>query len=397
MSKNKVLAHKLIDNLKEIADDWIEAIRTDELIKTSDDLKFTSLKDHLPHLLEVVFQAFAGNTTIEQTNSDQDQGEEHGITRALQDFNTEEIAREYYLLKQILLHKLQADLLTSSPQDIIKAIARLDQVIDEMMANSLKTYTQRRLNQLENLQSQLLLTNQELTRLIEDHQENLSYLTHEIKTPLTSIIGYSDLFLRQQKIKPVDSTTTNLSHIEQVLGQGRKILRLVNDTLEISSYSKGKIKITPRPVDVCKLLDSVIISLKSAIEAKGLKLTASCSPEPLQINTDSLRLQQIISNLVSNAIRYTDSGKIEIFCEPIADDRFKIIVSDTGIGISQADYQRIFNPYFRVTQPNSCIVPEGIGLGLAIVAQLVKLLGGEIQLESKIDVGSTFTVILPMV
>ena len=113
------------------------------------------------------------------------------------------------------------------------------------MANTFKSYTQQRVQQLENLHYQLLLTNQELTRLIEDNHENLSYLTHEIKNPLTSIIGYSDLFLRQQQ-EHTDNTITNLGHIEQVLTQGRKILRLVNDTVEISSYSKGKIKLTPR-------------------------------------------------------------------------------------------------------------------------------------------------------
>ncbi|MCC0176108.1 sensor histidine kinase [Waterburya agarophytonicola K14] len=396
MSNKKALAYKLLDNIEPITDNWIEAIKQDKLIKSSRKLTFTSIKDHLPELLTVIFRAFAGEINIKLDNCDQDRGESHGFSRAIQNFDTEEIAREYYLLKEILLHRLQEDLLVSSPQEIIEAIATLNQVIDEVMANSFKSYTQRRLNQLENLHTQLLLTNQELTRLIEDHRDNLSYLTHEIKNPLTSIIGYSDLFLRQQQIKPLASTIDNLGHIEQVLTQGRKILRLVNDTLEISSYSKGKIKLTSQSVDVCQLLDSVAISLKSAIEAKGLQLIASCTPEPLKIQTDSLRLQQIISNLVSNAIRYTATGTIKVLCQQISSDRFKIVVSDTGIGISQADYQRIFEPYFRVTQPDRCVVPEGVGLGLAIVSQLVKLLGGEIQLESEINVGSTFVIILPI-
>ena len=396
MNNREYLAHKLIDNIKQISDDWIKAIIEDESITSSSKLKFSSIKDHIPQLLQAAFKAFIGETNIKRDNSDEHQGKKHGFSRAVQDFDIEEIAREYYLLKQILFARLKEDLLASSPQEIIDAIANLNQVIDKMMANSFQSYTQRRLNQLENLHSQLLLTNQELTRLVEDHKDNLSYLTHEIKNPLTSIIGYSDLFLRQQQIKPINSTVDNLRHIEQVLIQGRKMLRLVNDTVEISSYSKGKIKLTPRPVNVCELLDSVAISLKSEIEAKDLQLIANCTPQPLEIQTDSLRLQQIISNLVSNAIRYTESGTITIFCEQIKHDRFKIEVSDTGIGISKADCQRIFEPYFRVTQTDRCIIPEGLGLGLAIVAQLVRLLDGKIQLESKINVGSTFTVILPI-
>ena len=396
MSNKEDLAQKLIDSIKQITNDWIEAIVQDELITSSSKLKFTSIKDHIPELLEAIFLAFAGRNNIDLDNLDGDRGGKHGFSRAIQNFDIEEIAREYYLLKQILFEKLHPELLASSPPEILDAIASLNQIIDRIMANSFKSYTQRKLNQLENLHRQLLLTNQELNRLIKDRQGNLSYLTHEIKNPLTSIIGYSDLFLRQQKIKPVDNTINNLSHIEQVLAQGRKILRLVNDTLEISSYSKGTIKLTPRLVDVCELLDTVVISLKSAVEAKGLDLVVGCTPEPLKIQTDSLRLQQIISNLVSNAIRYTDSGKIEVFCERVTDDRLKIIVSDTGIGISSTDYKRIFEPYFRVTRSDNCLIPEGIGLGLAIVAQLVDLLDGEIQLESQIDVGSTFTVVVPI-
>ena len=400
MNHKKYLAQKLIDNTVQITQEWIEAIIEDDLIASSTKLKFASIEDHIPELLEEMFQVFAGDKNVNTSNLNKNQGGKHGFSRAVQDFNIEEIAREYYLLKQILFQRLQPELLSSSPEEIIDAIATLNQVIDKMMANSFQSYTQKKLSQLENLHRQLLLTNQELTRLIEDHQDSLCYLTHEIKTPLTSIIGYSDLFLRQQQLEPMNNTISNLGHIEQVLTQGRKILRLVNDTLEISSYNKGTIKLSSRSVDVCDLLDSVVISLKSAAEAKGLHLVVGCTPESLQIRTDSLRLQQIISNLVTNAIRYTNSGKIEVFCEQILrndlQDYLKITVSDTGIGISQADCQKIFEPYFRVTKASSCTIPEGIGLGLAIVAQLVKLLGGEIKLKSELNVGSIFTVILPI-
>ena len=392
----QICTSKLSDRAEQTTYDWIEAIEKDEIITSSSKVTFTSIKDHLPQLLEAIFQAFAGKTSMEIDSCDQEQGGEHGFSRAIQDFDIEEIAREYYLLKQILFNQLQPDLLLSSPPEILDAIATLNQVIDKAMANSFKSYTQRRLKQVDNLHTQLLLTNQELTRLIEDHKDNLSYLTHEIKNPLTSIIGYSDLFLRQQQIKPIKNSVENLGHIEQVLTQGRKILRLVNDTVEISSYSKGTIKLTSQSVDVCKLLDSVAVSLRSEIEAKDLQLVANCTPQPLTINTDSLRLQQIIGNLVSNAIRYTEKGTIEIFCEQISGNLIKIMVSDTGIGISKADCQHIFDPYFRVTQADRCIVPQGMGLGLAIVAQLVKLLGGKIDLQSQINVGSTFTVIFPI-
>lgn len=386
----------LVEKRQDIINQWIEAIKQDLQIESSTRLNSQALQDHLP----VIFQAVLDGICEKHRDSARtlltEQGDKHGHVRAQQDFNPEEIVREYFLLKRILLAELQPELLAISPDKILKIISVIDQTIDELMANSFKSYTNERLQQLESLQQQLLLTNQELNRLVAAHRDNLCYLTHEIKNPLTSIIGYSDLFLRLQKNRQANNSSTNLEHIEQVLRQGRKVLRLVNDTIEISGYRNGKIQLHFRLVDVCSLLDSIVISLKPAVAAKGLELTTSCNPEPLKVKTDSLRLQQIITNLISNAIRYTQEGKIMVICEQIEDERLQIIVSDTGIGISERDRQRIFEPYFRVATVESDI-PDGIGLGLAIVAQLVNMLNGEIRLNSKLGVGSTFTIILPIV
>lgn len=188
---------------------------------------------------------------------------------------------------------------------------------------------------------------------------------------------------------------TNLNHIQQVLQQGRNALRLVNDTLELSSYQEGKLKLKMRQIQICTLIDDIVLSLSSNLESKNIDLITSCIPEQLTVECDYLRLQQIVTNLLTNAIRYTPSGTITLTCQIIEQNILEIQIADTGVGISASDCDRIFEPYFRsrTAQENA---PSGTGLGLAIVAQLVNILEGEIRLDSQLDQGSTFIVRIPI-
>ena len=383
----------LAENSKAIIGKLIQAIEDDEQITSSDSLSFQATKDSLPEICQTIVKAIANNNLSLLALHKKDQGSKHGYVRSQQDFEPEEIVREFFLLKQIVIVELRPYLLAKSPQQIIEQMTLIDLVVNRVMENSFQSYAQARKQQLDNLHQQIFLTNQELTRLVEDSQHSFSYLIHEIKNPLTSIIGYSDLFLRQQTKH--DTSTANLEHIQQVLNQGRKVLRLVNDTSEISSYKQGKFKLRIQEIDVCNLLEDIVLGLKPSIEAKGLKLITSCIPQQLIIRSDSLRLQQIITNLLINAIRYTTSGKIELSCCILPRDELEIRVSDTGVGISKPDRKRIFEPYFR-SQQSQQDGPEGIGLGLAIVSQLVNLLEGDIYLASEVNVGSIFTVTIPL-
>ena len=382
----------LVENSEAIAEKLIEAIKQDEQITSSCSLSFAAVQDNLPAICQTVVQAISNHNLSLLAVCEQNQGSYHGYVRSKQDFEPEEIAREFFLLKQIVLAQVKPQLLTSSPETIFAEIALIDLVIERVMNNSFQTYAEAKKHQIDNLHQQIFLTNRELTRLIEVHQGSLSYLAHEIKNPLTSIIGYSDLFLRQQKN---DNSISNLQHIQQVLRQGRKVLRLINDTLEISSYSEGKLRLQKQKFDVCSLIENIALGLKSSVEAKNLKLVINCSPTPLEIKSDSLRLEQIITNLLINAIRYTSSGSIELTCSFVTPELLEIKVADTGVGISKLDRERIFEPYFR-SQQSQKTAPEGMGLGLAIVLQLVAMLEGEIKLISELDVGSTFIVTIPL-
>ena len=380
-----------------IAEKLIKAIEEDDLIASSCSLSSRALRDNLPEICQAVVETvISKNSHIEQNNplSELDrvgQGTKHGYVRSTQNFKIEELVREFSLLKQVAIEELKPLLLSYSPEKVIEKLSSIDRTLDRIVENSFQSYATVRKRQIDDLRQQVFLTKQELTRLIAAHQESLSYLVHEIKNPLTSIIGYSDLFLRQQQ----DDSIGNLSHIQQVLQQGRKVLRLVNDTSEISAFKQGNFQVRPKEVDVCALLENITLCLKSSVEAKQLELITSCQPERLIVNSDSLRLQQIITNLLINAIRYTQVGKIELSCCLVNVQQLEIRVADTGIGISESERERIFEPYFRGKQSQSN-APEGIGLGLAIVAQLVASLNGNIQLNSELGKGSVFTVKIPL-
>ncbi|MEH2294773.1 sensor histidine kinase [Nostoc sp.] len=392
MDFSQVLAEKR----DTILDKWIVAVRKDRQIESADGLSYTAIKNHIPDVLKAMVTVLSKS----QDNNIQSiviASFEHGAIRAEQGFDPAEIAREYHLLRTIILDALQADLLSGTPSEIIRSMRLIDAIVDEAIARCFKSYVEERFRELQQLQSSLTLHNEEFTRLINANQEYLSQLAHELKHPLTSIIGYSDLFLRQQRRKTkVKDTSANLEHIERVLRNGRQLLHLINNVLELSRYDAGQIKLQLAPTDVRELINNVCEMLEPLASEKNLKIVVDCDRVPKELITDSFQFQHIVTNLISNAIRYTESGTIIIMCEVLENQRWAIAVSDTGIGIAPENQAQIFEPYFRISSSDRSYLPDSTGLGLAIVSRLVKLLQGQINLVSEVGVGSTFTIILPL-
>jgi hypothetical protein len=390
----------LVEKIDAIAKNWIEAIRLDRQISSADDLPGSAIQNHIPDVLK----AMASVLSQSQENDIQSivqNSLHHGVLRAEQGFAPTEIAREYRLLRQTIFSTLEADLLEGTVPEVMRAYNVIDATLDEAIAQCFKSYVEERLQELQQVQSQVELTNQELTRLVKANQNNLSQLAHELKNPLNSIIGYSELILRSsRKNVEVQDNFPNLEHIERVLRNGRHLLRLINDTLEISRYSAGKIELHPELIDVRCLIKNVVEMLEPLAAAKELQMVVDCDSAsssaraPEKVLTDPLRLQQIVTNLLSNAIRYTEAGSVQLTCQMLSDNHWSIAVSDTGVGIAPEDQTRVFDPFFQAG--NSDRIPDSTGLGLAIVAQLVKLMQGKIELVSQVGVGSTFTVILPL-
>ncbi|MEG4965286.1 sensor histidine kinase [Microcoleus sp. B6-A1] len=385
----------LQDQIDIIIENWIEAVRGDEEIDTAKQLTYDSVRDSLPIVLHAIVTMLSESEdsdlrTVIQESLD------HGTVRARQGYDAAEISREYRLLRRVIFDALEPELLKGSAAEVNRAYRLIDTALDEAIADCFQTYTQARLQELQDLQNQLQLTNQELTRLLRASQENISHLAHELKTPLTSIIGYSQLFLRQINNPRVQDSAPNLAHIDKVLNNGRLLLRLINDTLEISRYDTGRIKLQLSATNLRSAIGTVVEIIEPLAKAKNLEIALECDPVLDQVMTDYLRLQQIITNLVSNAIRYTQAGTITIKTELLPDQHWSICITDTGIGIASEDCDRIFQPFVRANNSLGSVMPDSTGLGLAIVARLVNLLQGKIELVSEVGVGSSFTVIFPL-
>lgn len=392
MDFSQVLAEKTDTILQK----WVIEVRKDQYIESAEDLSYTAIKDHLPEVIRAMVTVLS-KSQGNDVKSIVIASWQHGILRAEQGFDPAEIAREYHLLRTVIFETIEAYLLQGTPTAIVRVMRLIDTVIDEAIARCFNSYFEERLRELQQLYNSLTLNNEELNRLVNTNQDYFHQLAHELKSPLASIIGYSDLFLRQQRQQNGENNTqANIEHIERVLRNGRYLLRLINDILELSRYDAGKIQPEPKLTNECELINNVLEMLEPQAREKNLLVVVNCERAPQQVFTDPLKLQQIVTNLVSNAIRYTESGNINITCQILDEQKWAIAVTDTGIGIAPENQTQIFEPYFRVGSINKSYSPGSTGLGLAIVARLVKLLQGEINLVSEIGVGSTFSVTFPL-
>lgn len=394
-----------------IVERWIEQVRQGREIKSALDLPPTALQDEIPKVLGAMGTVLSSSPEDDDLTTITEASLEHGSCRAKQGYNSAEITWEYCLLRRTIFSTLEPDLLKGSPQEILRAFNVINAVLDQAMTQCFHSYVEERIKELEQLQGQLSLTNQELTRLLRASQDNISHLAHELKTPLNSIIGYSELLLRQQRPNPKSANVvekhsnniegpanidSSLSNIERVLRNGRQLLRLVNDSLELSRYGAGRIELHLVSIDVRSVINNAVEMVMPLAQAKGLQLEVDYVSAPPQVHTDPFRLQQILTNLLSNAVCYTDSGSIQLVCLKLLGDEWSVSVTDTGVGIAAEDQTRIFEPFARVVNQKVQQPGDGTGLGLAIVSRLAHLLQGKIELISKVGVGSTFTVVLPL-
>lgn len=390
------LRQSLSGKIEELVRVWVERVERDGKIDSDARLTYQAIRDRIPSLLEALVVRLADTDDSAQLRVLRDHSCEHGSLRADQGFNPIEIAREYRLLREVLQNTLASDLAVLSAVEVFETMQTIDRTIDDAIAYCFESYTYAKLERIESLRIQLLLTNRELTRLVQDNHNCLSYLTHEIKNPLNSIIGYSSILLRQQQRQGSElpqGSTKNLQYLERVLKQGRQLLRLVNDTTEIARSHSGELHREPSKIDLCNTLDNLAELFRPMAQSKRLSLQMSCILDDTTLVTDELRLDQILANLLSNAIRYTKEGGITVSVTAETSDRLTIQVSDTGVGIPQDELDCLFDPYYRASSSDA--EDGGTGLGLAVVRQLVDLLEGEVRVNSELGRGSTFTLMLP--
>jgi signal transduction histidine kinase len=219
----------------------------------------------------------------------------------------------------------------------------------------------------------------------------LATMSHELRTPLNSIIGFSGVLLQEL---PGPLNEEQRKQLTMVSDSSEHLLALINDVLDLSKIEAGQMRLSVEAVDVPSVIGRVMRSVGPQAERKGLALETEIAPGVRTVQGDARRLEQILLNLVSNAIKFTEQGHVRVTCAE-QEDRLVIRVIDTGIGISRENLERLFRPFIQV-ETGLTRQYEGTGLGLSISLKLTEMMGGTIRVESEPGRGSTFLVTMPL-
>ena len=219
----------------------------------------------------------------------------------------------------------------------------------------------------------------------------LANMSHELRTPLTAVIGLADLLLLERD--PL--VERQREYLGGIASSGRHLLALVNDVLDLAKIEAGKQVLTFEAIPIHDAIQDGIAAMLGLADDRGVLLEPAMIVAAPSVRADRVRLRQILYNLISNAVKFTNrGGKVRIRARR-DDARVAIAVSDTGVGIANADLSRLYRTFEQLALPSGGR-PAGTGLGLALTKRLVEMHGGTIDVESELGVGTTFTVRIPV-
>lgn len=221
----------------------------------------------------------------------------------------------------------------------------------------------------------------------------VAIVSHELRTPLNAILGYSEMF-KEAVYGPMNEKQVNMA--DRIMKNTKRLLGLINDLLDQAQMEAGKLTIQMAPVKPAELLEVLHGLMDKSAADKNIRLTSEIDPNlPDTLNGDAARLQQILLNLVNNAVKFTEQGSIRVRLFRPNENKWGIVVSDTGDGIPPSEIPHIFDT-FRQVDGVATRVHGGFGLGLSIVKQLVNMMNGQIEVQSILGEGTTFMITLPL-
>ena len=227
----------------------------------------------------------------------------------------------------------------------------------------------------------------------------LATMSHELRTPLNSILGFTGILLQEL---PGELNSEQSKQLGMVRSSARHLLDLINDVLDISKIEAGQLEVRTAPFDLIASVQRVLNSVIPLAQKKGLALEASLPDGPEPMESDQRRVEQILLNLLNNALKFTEQGSVSLVVERLdssgldvnVEPSIRISVRDTGVGMRPEDMSKLFQP-FQQLDSGLQRQHEGTGLGLAICRRLTELLGGTIGVESQLGRGSVFSLTLP--
>jgi signal transduction histidine kinase len=364
---------------EDITAEWLRRVRRDRKIPSAEDLPREELLDHLPYLLDTLITQLRG-TPVDQVGS-----QSHGEDRWKHHYCLDEVLRELSVLRKVLIEELfgfyrdtKAELkLQVQASDLLHAC------LDLTIGNSTTAFVARQYEEIQAANRSLEELN---LRLLEKDRQRLQMLrtiTHEIANHLNAI-GMRVSVLKKDR-DSIDSCTESLSKSVTAM------TALVKQLLEFATLDAERPRLERCEAD--SLFEEPAAFGRDIAEQKGLTFVGHLDPTLGEVVTDRHQLHRVCLNLLTNAVKYTATGEVRFTFWAEPEGNWRIEVSDTGCGIAPEEHEQIFNEFYRAS---TCRETEpGVGLGLAITRRLVRLLGGRIELDSKLGVGSTFRVVLP--
>ncbi|MGA3286182.1 MAG: response regulator [Bacteroidota bacterium] len=259
------------------------------------------------------------------------------------------------------------------------------------ITNAMNTDSTRKLSiEIATKNNQLNTKNAELQKAYRVKSDFLSNMSHELRTPLNSIIGFTSVLLGPHG-EPL--TPDQAKAIEKVLKNGKHLLELINDILDFSKIEAGRTPINIDSGEISEIISNVMVTMEPMVTTKGVKLIQEVEPDLPILNTDILKVKQILLNLLSNAAKFTEQGTISISAKKYG-DMISISVKDDGIGIEPKNLERVFEEFSQIDSGSSRKY-KGTGLGLPIAKNYARLLGGNLTVQSEFGKGSTFILVLP--
>ena len=284
---------------------------------------------------------------------------------------------------------LEAAFLAGAGDYITKPVNKVELLARVRSALALKRERDNR----KRAQLELEAKNQELEQVSLAKSQILSTATHELKTPLTSIVGYIErVLMHQETVGPLNERQQR--YLETIQSNAHRLNDLIDDLLDVSRIEAGSFELKLVDIEVEEELLEVIRSLQNQIAEKRLSVTVNISPSVPRIKADRLRFSQVLTNLVSNACKYSPDSAAVYINVIYRQGMVEIDVADTGIGIGEENQSRLFTKFFRVDNSTTREV-SGTGLGLFIAKHIVEAHGGQIWVDSEEGKGSTFSFTLP--
>jgi signal transduction histidine kinase/CheY-like chemotaxis protein len=287
---------------------------------------------------------------------------------------------------------------------VVGSLYKFSDLDKEIIVNSLpqlgiaianaKNYdeTQKLSREIFSKNTELNTKNEELEKAYRVKSEFLASMSHELRTPLNSIIGFSSVLLSPNG-DPL--TEDQQKALEKVLKNGKHLLQLINDILDFSKLETGRMTVNVEVDEAGNVVANSLMTVESLAKSKDLSIVQHIPDGLPVLQTDILKIKQILVNLLSNAVKFTESGEITVTVRQV-NDRIAFAVKDSGIGIEPKDYNKIFEEFQQIDNSNTRKY-KGTGLGLPISRRLARLLGGDLVVESAYGQGSTFILTIPSV